>query len=157
MPPDCSGIPRWSSLALLMEHRYVPDNTTIHPEDGNYWQLHLHPTFGRWWWSLGLSHRVGAIQRSHGHRSLAPWWVSRLAVYWGNQRRDWRFMFYTWCWGGIAASMWTTFDGDHSAIFLVSAWTGVAYDQCGWLSPSQECSVSTGGRIWQWITFLCHK
>jgi hypothetical protein len=30
----------------------------------------LHPKFVRWWRSLGLSHRVGAIQSSHGYKSL---------------------------------------------------------------------------------------
>jgi hypothetical protein len=69
MLPNCSGLPKSSFLTLLMEHRYGPDDTTTHPEDGNYRQLRLHPTFGRWWQSLGLSHRVGAIQRSHGHKS----------------------------------------------------------------------------------------
>jgi hypothetical protein len=56
-----------------MEHRYGLDDTITHPEDGNYQQLHLHPTFGRWWRSQGLSHRVGAIQMSHGRKSLAQW------------------------------------------------------------------------------------
>jgi hypothetical protein len=73
LPPDCSGLPRSALLAHLMEHRYGPDDTTTHPEDGNYRQLHLHPTFGRWWRSQGLSHRVGAIHMSHGCKSLAPW------------------------------------------------------------------------------------
>jgi hypothetical protein len=68
-----SGIPRSTSLTHLMEHIYGLEDTTTHPEDGNYRQLHLHPTFGRWWRSLGLSHRVGAIKRSHGRKSLSPW------------------------------------------------------------------------------------
>ena len=94
-----------------------------------------------------LSHRVGAIQMSHGYKSLAPWWVSWLAVCEGNQWCDWCFLFYTWCWGGIVASMWTTFDGGHFVVLPMSAWTTMAYDQCGWLSPSQECNVSTGSNL----------
>jgi hypothetical protein len=70
MPPDCSGLPKSSLLTHLMEQRYGPDDTTTHLEDGNYRQLRLHPTFGRWWRSQGLSHIVGAIQMSHGRKSI---------------------------------------------------------------------------------------
>ena len=140
-----------------MEHRYGLDETTTHPEDGNYRQMRLHPTFGRRWWSTGLSHRVGAIQRSHGRKSLAPWLVSWLEVGWGNHRRGWYFLSYTLCWGETSASMWTTSDDDHSRIFLVCAWVVVTYYQCGWMSPSRECNTSTGGKLVQQSTFIWHK
>jgi hypothetical protein len=30
-------------------------------------------------------------------------------------------------------------------------------DQCGCLSPSEECNVSTSGRLAQWSIFICLK
>jgi hypothetical protein len=38
-----------TTLIHLMEFIYGPDDTATHPKDGNYRQLGLHPTFGRWW------------------------------------------------------------------------------------------------------------
>jgi hypothetical protein len=49
LPPDSSELPRSTSLARLMEHRYGLEDTKKHLEDENYRQLCLHPTFGRWW------------------------------------------------------------------------------------------------------------
>jgi hypothetical protein len=156
-PPEFRELPKSASLTRLMEHWDGPYGTTVCPEDGNQRQFYLCSISGRWRRSQDLSHRVGAIQRSRGHTSLAPWWVLQLEGDWGNQRRGWCFLCYTWCWDGTATSMWTTYDRGHSAIFSVFAWTATTYNQCGWLSPFRECNASTSGGLAQWSSFLCRN
>jgi hypothetical protein len=46
------------------------------------------------------------------------------------QHSSWGFIYYTICWDAIVAIMLTTYDGAHSAIFLVLTWTVETYDEC---------------------------
>jgi hypothetical protein len=68
--------------------------------------------------SLGLSHRVGAIQSSHGRKSLTPLVSSVEAI--SDAVGASCFMLDVDV-ELLHASMWTTFDGGHYAIFHVSA------------------------------------
>jgi hypothetical protein len=83
--------------------------------------------------------------------------VLQLEVHWGSQQCCVCSLSYIWCWDETIASMWNTFDEGCSILFLFSTWIVDSCDQFGWLSPSQECNSSIGGRIIQWNTFIFHK
>ena len=90
---------------------------------------------------------------SHGHKNRAPWLMLWLEINRGSRCINWCYLSSIWCCGGMVADMWTTFDGG----FLEFVWTVEACDQCGWLSPSQECNASIAGRLVQWNTFPYHR
>jgi len=84
------------------------------------------------------------------------WWGKKLEVDWASRRHNWCFLSYILCWDDTTTSMWTTSNGCHSTIFLVSIWIVEACYLCEWLSPSKECNASIGSRLVQWNKFLCH-
>jgi hypothetical protein len=147
MPSKCSEPPKSSLHALLREHRGGPDGITVHPKCENRWQSFLYARADRWWWSKDLDDKFVATQMPHSHKNGARWWVQQWEVDWGSHQHDFWSLSYTWCWDGIVAGMWTTFDGGCSIASSMSVWATEACDQCGWLSPFLECNVSIDEKL----------
>ena len=104
----------------LMEHKGDPSGITGHPRGENIRHANPPRVSSMCGQILGHFCREVANQKSRAHKSWARWLTPWSVVDWGNLQYYWCCPSYTWYSSGNVVGMWTTFDGDHSIISLVS-------------------------------------